>query len=131
MKLAIRTPIELVVEADDVSRLAAEADDGAFAVEPRHMDFVTILAPGILTFATEHDEHTVAVDRGVLVKCGSQLMVSVRDAVKSDSLEDLESALREHLLARSDRERHATSALARLESSVVQGLLNLGWSGND
>lgn len=130
MKLAVRTPLELLVEVDDVERVAAETDDGAFAVAPRHMDFVTTVAPGILSYTVAGDEHTLAVDRGILVKCGSQVLVSVRDAVGSDSVEELERELREHLLVRDERERHALSALARLESGVVRAFVDIDWRGH-
>ena len=126
MRLLVRVPTGLVVDDDQVDGVAAEADDGAFAVKPRHVDFVTTLAPGILSYGSGGEERLLAVDRGVLVKCGSEVQVAVRDAVRGDSLEDLERAIREHLAVRGDREKAAASALARLESRTVQAFLDLG-----
>ena len=126
MRLLVRVPTELLVDEPEVGGVAAEADDGAFAVKPRHIDFVTTLAPGILSYSSGGGERLLAVDRGVLVKCGSEVHVAVRDAVRGDSLEELERAVREHLGVLDEREKAAASALARLESRMVQAFLDLG-----
>lgn len=126
MRLLVRVPTGLVLDEDEVGGVAAEADDGAFAVKPRHVDFVTTLAPGILSYGSGGEERLLAVDRGVLVKCGPEVRVAVRDAVRGDSLEDLERTVREHLEVLGEHEEAAASALARLESRMVQAFLDLG-----
>jgi F-type H+-transporting ATPase subunit epsilon len=127
VRLLVRVPTRLVLDEDEVDGVAAEADDGAFAVKPRHVDFVTTLAPGILSYGSGGEEQLLAVDRGVLVKCGSEVQVSVRDAVRGDSLEDLKRTVREHLTVRGEHEKAAASALGRLESRMVQAFLDLGF----
>lgn len=130
MKLEVRTPTGMVLDEDEVRRVAAETVDGAFTVKPRHLDFVTTLVPGILAYTVAGEERLLAVDRGVLVKAGAEVAVSVRDAVRGDSIGDLEQTVREHLERRSEHERRAVSALARLESNLVRAFVDLGWGEN-
>ena len=49
--------------------MIAEADNGSFCLLPRHIDFATALAPGLLSFEEPGGaESFLAVDSGVLVK---------------------------------------------------------------
>lgn len=123
-------PTEVLLDEDGVDRVAAEAGDGAFTVRSRHLDFVTDLAPGILGYTVAGAEHLLAVDRGLLVKCGEEVTASVRDAIRGETLESLERAVAERLAVRDERERRAISALARLEGTMVRAFLDLGWGEN-
>jgi F-type H+-transporting ATPase subunit epsilon len=130
MKLEVRTPTGMVLDENEGRRVAAETVDGAFTVKPRHLDFVTTLVPGILACTVAGEELLLAVDRGVLVKAGAEVTVSVRDAVRGDSIENLEQTVREHLERRGEHERRAFSALARLESNLVRSFVDFGWGEN-
>jgi F-type H+-transporting ATPase subunit epsilon len=130
MRLRVLLPTEVLVDRQGVLRVAAEAGDGAFVVEPRHVDTVFDLVPGILSYTTESGESLLAIDRGTLVKCDSTVTVSAQEAIAGDSLEKLERTVDEHLLARDERERRAISAVARLEASLVRRFLDVDWSGH-
>jgi F-type H+-transporting ATPase subunit epsilon len=65
-----------------VSRIVAETRDGSFGLLPHRLDCVAALAPGILTYETNGDGTVyLAVDEGVLVKAGADVLVSVRHAI--------------------------------------------------
>ena len=65
-----------------MSRIVAETRAGSFGLLPHRLDCVAALTPGILTYETEADgEVYVAVDHGVLVKTGQEVLVSVRRAL--------------------------------------------------
>ncbi len=49
MKLTVRLPAQILFE-EEVSRIRAEAENGWFGLLPKHIDFVTALVPGVLTF---------------------------------------------------------------------------------
>lgn len=126
MKLKILLPTEVLLE-EDVNSVTAEAANGAFGIYPNHIDFVTALAPGILSFEADNAEETfVAVDEGILVKCGSEVLVSTRQAVRGASLETLEQTVNEEFRKLDERQRQTRSALAKLESGFVRRFIEMG-----
>ena len=76
MNLKILLPAGVLLN-EDVIKVIAEAVNGSFCLLPRHIDFLAALAPGILSFvSTEGKEEFLAVDEGVLVKAGPEVLVS-------------------------------------------------------
>ncbi len=72
------------------------------------------LAPGILTYATETaGDVYVAVDEGVLVKAGAEVLVSVRRAVGGVDLGQLRQAVEREFLTLDEQEK--TVRTARIE----------------
>jgi F-type H+-transporting ATPase subunit epsilon len=64
--------------------------EGSFGLLPHRLDCVAALAPGILIYETEAEgEVYVAVDEGVLVKTGPDVLVSVRRAIRGTDLGQL------------------------------------------
>ena len=126
MRLKVLTPTAIVVDAE-VSKVVAEAANGSFGLLPRHIDFVAPLVPGLLSFeSSEGDEEFVAVDEGVLVKSGSEVLVSTRNATRGADLGHLREAIEGQFRHLEERERLTRSALARLESSMVRRFMQLG-----
>lgn len=112
--LRVREAIEVVVETDR----------GSLGILPRHIDFVAPLVPGILLWEDpEGEEYCLAVDRGTLVKCGQDVLVSVREAVESADLASLRAAVRSRFDVVDERERMSRSALAQLEARFLRALL--------
>lgn len=126
MRLRVLAPTEIVVD-EPVKRIVAEAEDGAFCLLPRHIGFVTALAPGLLSYETpEGEEVFLAVDEGILVKCGDEVRVSTRYAARGPDLDHLRETVERRVRAIDDRERRARSALARLEADLVRRFVELG-----
>lgn len=97
-----------------------------FGILPRRLDGVAALVPGILVFETgERGEQIVAVDEGVLVKAGRDVMVSVRNAVGGNDLGQLRDTVEREFLNLGERERAVRSVLAKLETSFVRRMLEL------
>lgn len=132
MTLKILTPTQVVLDEQVVS-VVAEGREGSFGLRPRHADYVSVLEPGLLYYETEpsgvdgspKEGSFVAVDRGILVKSGPEVLVSVRNAVCGVSLGDLVRAVREQFLSLNEHERVVRSALARLESDFVRRFMEL------
>jgi F-type H+-transporting ATPase subunit epsilon len=125
MRLKIMLPTHILLDRE-VSKIVAEAQNGAFGLLPRHIDFTAALAPGILVYETpEGEELYVAVDAGILVKCGNEVLVSTRNAVPGDDLHTLRQTVREQYLEVDEKEKVARSALARLEAGVVRRFIEL------
>jgi len=126
MHLKILLPFRVFAEHDDVARIIAETADGFFGLLPRRLDGVAALVPGILVFeAGDGGEQIVAVDEGVLVKTGRDVMVSVRNAVAGDDLGQLRETVDREYLNLDERERSVRSVLAKLETSFVRRMMEL------
>lgn len=111
---------------ESATKVTAEAEDGAFCLKPRHVDMVTALSPGIVTWSpSEGDERYAGVAEGVLVKAGRDVLVSVQFGVCGSSLAELRDAVRRHFEEADERERQALSAVAHLESDFVRRYLEL------
>jgi F-type H+-transporting ATPase subunit epsilon len=82
MQLKILLPFKVFAEKQDVLRIVAESRSGAFGLLPNRLDCAAALVPGILTYETRDEgEVSLAVDEGVLVKTGNEVLVSVRNAI--------------------------------------------------
>ena len=107
-------------------KVIAEADNGSFCFLPRHIDFTSILVPGILIFVDENDEEQfLAVDEGVIVKRAGDVMVSTLNAVHGRDLDELRTIVKTKFLALDERQRKTRSALANLEANLVRKFLEL------
>lgn len=124
MTLKILLP-ERVVLSETVDKVVAESPRGSFGLLPRHVDYVAPLVPGILSYTQAEEESFVAVDEGVLMKCGEEVLVSVRDAVVGPDLESLEGTVRDRFDERREQEKAMHTALAKLEAEVVRRFTEL------
>lgn len=120
MRLKVLLPSEILID-ETVTKVIAEAVNGSFCLEPKHIDFVAAIVPGVLSFISDQGEEVfVAVDEGTLVKCGDQVFVSTRNGVRGSALEKLKQTVEEEYLKLDEAERLARSALARLEAGIVR-----------
>jgi F-type H+-transporting ATPase subunit epsilon len=107
----------------EVDQVTAEGANGHFSLEPRHVDFVAALVPGIFSFVEGGLERFMAVNAGMLVKRGGEVLVSTRDATRVDDLGRLRTVVREHFAEQTEHEAKARTALARMEAGFIRGLL--------
>lgn len=131
MKLRVMTPIEVLLD-EEVVKVIAEGPNGSFCLLPRHIDFVSILAPGVLVFeSADGKESFVALDEGVLVKCGAEVMVSVLNAARSPDLGHLRQIVEQQFRELDEHERQVRTTLAKLETDFVRRFLDLGGFRNE
>ncbi len=125
MLLKVLLPTEVLLD-EPVTKVIAEAQNGSFCLLPRHIDFVSALAPGILVFFTQkNEEQYVAVDKGILIKCGREVLVSTYNGVRGNDLIKLKQLVAEHFIELDEQQRTARSALARLEAGVMRRIIDL------
>ena len=126
MNLKILLPFQIFAERTAVSRIVAETREGSLGLLPHRLDCVVALAPGILTYETTSDgEVFLAVDEGVLVKTGPNVLVSVRRALVGRDLGRLREAVEREFLTLDERERSTRSMLARMEGDLVRRMASL------
>jgi len=120
MHLKVLLPFETYADKTDVSRIVAETCAGSFGILPHRLDCVAALAPGILTYETETDgEVFVAVDEGVLVKTGMDVLISVRRAAGGKDLGQLRALVEKEFLTLDAQEQNARMVLKKLEAGFL------------
>jgi F-type H+-transporting ATPase subunit epsilon len=121
MTLKMLLPFEVLSERTGVTRIVAETRDGSFGLLPHRLDCAAALAPGILTFETDGEgEVVMAVDEGVLVKTGLDVVVSVRRALSGSNLEHLEQLVDEEYLSLDEAEQNMRMVMAKLETGFLR-----------
>ena len=130
MRLRILLPTEIFMD-QTVAKVTAEAQSGYFSLLPKHLDFAAVLVPGIFNYDLPGNEQTVylAVDEGVLVKYGDEVLVSVRNAVRGDDLGKLEQTIEAHFNVLDEREKTMRSAVAKIEAGFVRRFLEIQTNG--
>jgi F-type H+-transporting ATPase subunit epsilon len=120
MYLKIVLPTEIFYQSE-VMKIIAEGKQGFFTLLPRHIDFVSGLVPGILyVYPQLNEEKYIAIDQGILVKCGPSVLISSRQAIAGTNLETLEKIVREQFKILDDQERKSRSAAAKLEAGIIR-----------
>jgi F-type H+-transporting ATPase subunit epsilon len=126
MNLKVLLPFQVFVDKVGVSRIVAETSDGSFGLLPHRLDCVAALTPGILTYETISDgEVFLAVDEGVLVKAGPDVLVSVRRAIGGTDLGQLREAVEREFLTLDEREQSVRSVLAKMEGDLIRRMASL------
>lgn len=120
MHLKVLLPFEVFTEKSDVVRIVAETIEGSIGILPKRLDCMAVLEPGILTFETASEgEMFIAVDEGVLVKAGTEVLVSVRRAIAGDDLSQLHAAVEEEFLTLNEQALEMRTTMAKLESNFL------------
>lgn len=124
MHLKILLPFGVFTEETEVFRIVAETSAGSMGLLPRRLDCVTSLVPGIFIYETPTaGEVFMAVDEGVMIKSGLDVLVSVRNAIAGTELAQLQRAVEEEFLSLDEQQRDIRFALAKLESGFIRRLM--------
>jgi F-type H+-transporting ATPase subunit epsilon len=121
MNLKVLLPFKIFAEKTGVLRIVAATRDGSFGLLPHRLDCVAALTPGILIYETKSEgEVYVAVDAGVLVKTGPDVLVSVRQALVGTDLAQLRDAVEREFLTLDEREQNVRSVMVKLETGFLR-----------
>lgn len=123
MKLKVLLPFQVFTEKANVTRIVADTMAGSIGLLPNRLDCAAALTPGILVIETEDEDETyVAIDEGVLVKSGRDVLVSVRNAIGGAELGELREAVEREFLTLDEHEESVRAVLARMESGFIRRL---------
>lgn len=124
--LRILLPFRVFAEEQAVEKMVVETVKGSYGFFPNRLDCIAPLVPGILMYQRQHEKETyIAVDQGILVKTGPEVVVSVRHAIGGVDLGQLEDAVQHEFLNLDERERSVRGALAKLESGFIRRYMEL------
>lgn len=126
MTLKVLLPFEVFAEETQVSRMVVETAQGSFGLLPQRLDCVASLVPGILSFEVEaQGEVFLALDEGVLVKTGPDVVISVRHALRGTDLAQLRDAVEQQFLTLDEQEQAVRAAMAKLETGFMRRFASL------
>jgi len=120
MNLKILLPHRIYARESAVLRIVAEGSAGCFELLPHRLDCVAALLPGILIYVTAQSAPIyLAIDQGVLIKTGADVLVSVRRAIGGTDLGQLHAAVKSEFQQLDAREREVRSAVAKIEAGLI------------
>lgn len=120
MNLKILLPFKIFIETRNVSSITIETSEGSYGLLPQRLDCVAALVPGIFMYEIESESPKyIAVDEGVMIKAGAQVLVSVRDAIGGTDLGKLGDMVKKDFNTRDENNIQARSVTAKLEGSFV------------
>jgi F-type H+-transporting ATPase subunit epsilon len=126
MNLKVILPFRVFTQQTGVARIVVETRQGSLGLLPHRLDCVAALAPGILIYASPSaGEVFLAVDEGVLVKTGPDVLVSVRRATGGTDLDRLRETVERDFLALDDQEQSMRSLLARLDADLIERMAGI------
>ena len=125
MNLKVLLPFQIFAEKNDVLRIIAETGEGSFGLLPQRLDCVAALSPGILIYETKGEgEVYLAIDEGVLVKTGPDVLVSVRRALAGIDLSQLRTRVEKEFLTLDENEQSVRVVMAKLETGFIRRFAN-------
>jgi F-type H+-transporting ATPase subunit epsilon len=121
MNLKILLPYQIFADLKGIKRVVAETLQGSFGLLPHRLDCTAALAPGILMYETETGSVVyIAIDEGILVKAGPEVIVSVRNAIGGAGLGNLHKAVEQEFMNIDQHEIKVRSVMAKLELGFIR-----------
>lgn len=120
MHLKILLPFKVFADVNDVRNIVMETSHGSFGLLPQRLDCVAALVPGIFSYETKNEGiKYIAVDEGVMVKAGAEVLVSVRNAIGGVELGKLSELVNREFKQQEDTATDVLSITAKLESGFI------------
>jgi len=128
LTLKISTPVGIALETT-TEQVDFEAIDGFFTILPRHVDMVSALKSGILSYKVGDKKAYVACNKGVLVKKNDEVSVSTKLAVLGMDLKELQQKIAIDFKEMEQERKEVNLAMAKLELGLAKGILALNKEG--
>ena len=120
MNLKILLPFKVFATLQNVKQIVAETSGGQYGFLPQRLDCVAALVPGILMYeSAEAGIKYIAVDKGILVKEGENITVSVRNAIGGTDLGKLHESVEKEFKELDDNEKNVRAVMTKMESNFM------------
>ncbi len=124
MNLKILLPSRVFCGESHVDRIVVQTSAGSFGLLSHRADCVAAIVPGILVYQVkDHNEVFIALDQGVLTKAGSDVFISVRNAIAGSDLGELKKQVEEDFLKLSGEQQTIHTAMLRMETRLIAQLV--------
>lgn len=126
MQLKVLLPFKIFTEKDSVTNIIVKTNQGFLGLLPNRLDCVAVLTPGILSWQNGLGGETViAVDDGILVKVGTEVLISVRNAIGGKDIKALHEAVTQEFIKESEDDKALKLIMSKLESGFVHRFAEL------
>lgn len=123
MDIKILLPFRVFAEIRNVVRIVVETHEGSYGLLPRRLDCVAALVPGIFTYETEKEgTQYLAINEGIMVKTGTDVLVSVRNAVGGTDLGKLHELVEKEFLSLNEQEESLRRVMSKIEVGFLFAL---------
>ncbi len=119
MHLKILLPFKVFADISNVSNIVMETSNGSYGLLPHRLDCVAALVPGIFMYEINGTPKYLAVDAGVMVKAGLEVLLSVRNAIGGVELGKLSELVEHEFKQQEELETNTLSVTAKLESGFI------------
>lgn len=125
LRLMVTTPLDVVLNEEEVRHVRAEDASGSFGILPGHADMLTALTASVVSWRdSSQREHFVAVRGGLLrVSGGDTVEVASREAAPGEDLARLEQAVLARYREIAEAEQAARSQAARLQTAAIHQII--------
>ena len=126
MTLKVLLPFGVFKVETKVLRIVVETRQGSFGLLPQRLDCVAAIVPGILIYqvhsaaGNRNAEVYVAVDAGVLVKTGPEVVISVRHAIVGTELDHLRDTVEQAFMQQSAEDKKVHSVFQKMEGDFMR-----------
>ncbi len=119
MHLKILLPFKVFADINNVSNIVMETSKGSYGLLPQRLDCVAALVSGIFMYEINDSAKYIAVDAGVMVKAGTEVLVSVRNAIGGVDLGKLSELVKNEFKKQDEAESSMRAVTLKLESGFI------------
>ena len=120
MHLKILLPYKVFADINNVTNIVMETSKGSYGLLPHRLDCVAGLVPGIFMYEIENGSAKyIAVNTGIMVKAGTEVLVSVRNAVGGVDLGKLSDLVKNEFEKQDEAESSIRAVTMKLESGFI------------
>jgi F-type H+-transporting ATPase subunit epsilon len=126
VQLKIIVPSGVFANVANVERIVVMTQTGSFGLLPHRMDCVAVLPPGLFAYSiAATDAVHLAVDAGMLIKNGADVVLCVRRVIAGADLGRLRQCVEQELRLLGEKERSDLKTLAHLETGLIREFVKL------
>jgi F-type H+-transporting ATPase subunit epsilon len=125
MTLKVLIPFGVFVQINDVAKIILNTrEGGSVCLLPHRLDCVATLSPGLMAYEAEgKSTNYLAIDQGVMVKTGTDVLVSSRNAFRGDDLAKLHELVQKQFLDLSADEQKSRLTSKKFEGALLSRLV--------
>ncbi len=115
----------------EISKIVFESINGFHTFLPRHVDCVSALTDGIISYEHAGKTAYVACNHGVIVKKGKDVSISTGVAILGNDPGTLAERIDTEFKAMEEERKEMNASIAKLEIGLQKGLMALHKNGGD